>query len=97
MLPEPLQILLARKTPCIWSNERWLPIARDKYKFGLHDVHAADAVRRRKQASGIPNAYLVDDENSTHLFLGYSVAALRLRDQLQAFGRSVGPQQLLFV
>ena len=51
----------------------------------------------RKQIAGVPNAYFVDDENSKHLFLGYSVAALRLNQQLVEQGVHVDAEHPLFV
>ena len=51
----------------------------------------------RAQALENPRAYFVDDENSEHLFLGYSVAALRLKQQLITQGVKVDAQHPLFV
>jgi D-serine dehydratase len=38
----------------------------------------------REEAKTTSNGYFVDDEDSRHLFLGYSVAAVRLKQQLLA-------------
>ncbi|MFM2478511.1 D-serine ammonia-lyase [Celerinatantimonas sp. MCCC 1A17872] len=51
----------------------------------------------REQASRDPFAYFIDDENSPLLFMGYAVAALRLKNQLEEAGRKVDEQHPLFV
>jgi D-serine dehydratase len=51
----------------------------------------------RAQARQCPNTYFVDDENSIHLFLGYSAAAPRLQRQLIAQGVKIDAQHPLFV
>jgi D-serine dehydratase len=56
---------------------------------------AVEAGRRAMEADAY--GYFVDDERSLSLFLGYAVAALRLRDQLQLASITVGPDTPLLV
>lgn len=51
----------------------------------------------REQAKSDPNMYFVDDENSRSLFMGYAVAALRLREQLDKNSIKVDGEHPLFV
>ncbi|WZL73330.1 D-serine ammonia-lyase [Clostridiaceae bacterium 35-E11] len=51
----------------------------------------------RKQSSEDPNSYFIDDENSTNLFLGYAVAAYRLKKQLADMRIPVDKDHPLFV
>ena len=58
----------------------------------------SEAVKRgRKLAEEDPMSYFVDDENSVNLFLGYSVAAKRLKKQLEETGVSVDSGHPLLV
>ncbi|UJL48044.1 D-serine ammonia-lyase [Virgibacillus sp. NKC19-16] len=51
----------------------------------------------RQETIADPKGYFVDDESSKHLFLGYSVAALRLEKQLEEMDIKVDADNPLFL
>ena len=63
-----------------------------------YEADYGEAVKQgRAQSDADPMSYFVDDENSKNLFLGYAVAALRLRDQLREQGIAVDENHPLLV
>lgn len=63
-----------------------------------HNTNFTEAVcQGRAQSDADPKSYFVDDEHSVELFLGYTVAALRLEKQLEEMGIKVDADHPLFV
>lgn len=63
-----------------------------------HNTDYSIAVENgRAEAAKDPNNYFIDDENSKNLFLGYSVAGLRVQEQLKAQNITVDADHPLFV
>ncbi|MEJ5183837.1 MAG: D-serine ammonia-lyase [Rectinemataceae bacterium] len=61
------------------------------------DDYSSAVAEGRIRCANDPLAYFIDDENSRHLFLGYAVAALRLKRQIEEFGLVPGPERPLHV
>ena len=51
----------------------------------------------RKESKANPNSYFIDDENSKTLFLGYAVAALRIKNQFEEKNIIINEENPLFV
>ena len=61
------------------------------------DDYCAAVEQGRRNSDQDPMSYFVDDENSQHLFMGYSVAGERLKKQLEEQNIPVDEEHPLFV
>lgn len=78
-----------------WKKERLRSSGVEVVEHAGDYEQAVATGRQRAQAD--PLCHFVDDERSLSLFVGYSAAALHLRDQLQALGLAVNADHPLLV
>lgn len=79
----------------LWKKEMLRIKGANVHEFA-GDFSEAISAGRAKTLQDL-YAYFVDDEKSKHLFLGYSVAAFRLKTQLDEAGVQVDREHPLFV
>ncbi len=78
-----------------WKKELLDKIGADVIAYDSDYTAACEAARVSAQKDD--SVYFIDDENSTDLFLGYSVAALRLKKQLNDLNIMISEKHPLFV
>ncbi|KOF17399.1 serine dehydratase [Ensifer adhaerens] len=78
-----------------WKVERLLRLGVEVVKHTADYTTAVENARIGAQSD--PTIYFVDDEKSRHLFLGYSVAAFELAEQLETLDVRVDEDHPLFL
>lgn len=78
-----------------WKKE--LLRSRGAEVIEYEDDYSRAVEQGRKECAGDPCAYFIDDENSKDLFLGYSVAAIRLKKQLGELGVKIDSSNPLYI
>lgn len=78
-----------------WKKDKLRAFGVNVVEYNDNFTHAI--TEARKMAAEDPMTYFIDDEGSYDLFLGYSVAALRLQAQLKSQGIKVDKNHPLFV
>jgi D-serine dehydratase len=78
-----------------WKKDRLRKLGAIVIEHSADYTSAVSAARA--EADATDNAHFIDDERSIDLFLGYSVAALRLVDQLQQLDIEISDERPLCV
>ncbi len=78
-----------------WKKELLKEIGAEVVEYDADYTAACKAARESAQNND--SVYFIDDENSTDLFLGYGVAALRLKRELEKLDIGISSEHPLFV
>lgn len=78
-----------------WKKDMLRAHGAEVYEYAQDYSAAVDA--GRKVSDEDPNSYFVDDEHSRDLFLGYTVAARRVKKQLEEANVEVSEEKPLYV